>query len=494
MVKIYTRVFMSVNYVRKELQAIQKIYTLIRDCISGQFAVKGKGATYLPMPNAEDTSPENRARYNSYIERAVFYNVTARTLRGLVGQIFLHDPVVEVPILLQSVVDDANGEGVSLTQIAKRTVQQVLAYGRSGLFVDYPATAGGASRLELEQGYIRPTIEGYAPWDIINWRTISRGAKEVLSLIVLRESYVEKDDGFEETLGIRYRVLRLGQSVGNPFFAEYNDFYTVELWQSAEGKLGIAESYQPTDANGNLFNELPFTFVGAENNDSEIDNTPLCDIANLNIAHYRNSADYEESCFVVGQPTLAATGLTEEWVKNVLGGKLNFGSRGGISLPAGGDLKLLQAESNTMVFEAMELKERQMVALGAKLVEQKTVQRTATEANLEQASENSTLASSAKNVSAAYEWALGKCAEFTGATGPIKFELNTDFDLSAMSATDRAEVIKSWQAGAITFGEMRSVMKKAGIATEEDDVAKEEIAQDTADAMALESPVNEPTE
>lgn len=483
---------MSVNYIRKELQAVAKIYELIRDCIAGQFAVKAKKTTYLPQPNAQDDSLENQARYDAYIERSVFYNVTARTLRGLVGQVFLRDPVIELPAMLQIVNGDANGEGVSLTQIAKRTVHQVLAYGRSGLFVDYPATAGTASRLELEQGYIRPTIEGYSPWDIINWRTISRGAKEVLSLVVLRETYVSKDDGFEETLSTQYRVLRLGQSAGNPFFPEYNDFYTVEIWQSAEGKLGIAESYQPTDANGNLFDEIPFTFVGAENNDSEIDNAPLYDIAALNIAHYRNSADYEESCFIVGQPTPVFSGLTQEWVENVLKGVVPFGSRGGISLPVGGDAKLLQAEANTMVFEAMQLKERQMVALGAKLVEEKTVQRTATEADLEQASENSTLASSAKNVSAAYEWALGKCAEFVGASGTINFQLNTDFDLSAMSATERAEVVKSWQAGALTFGEMRGVMKKAGIATEEDDVAKEQIAQDTADAMALETVNNEP--
>lgn len=483
---------MSVNYIRKELQAVAKIYELIRDCIAGQFAVKAKGITYLPQPNADDTSLANQARYDAYIERSVFYNVTARTLRGLVGQVFLRDPVIELPAMLQIVNDDANGEGVSLTQIAKRTVGQVLAYGRAGLFVDYPATAGTASRLELEQGYIRPTIDGYAPWDIINWRTVSRGANEILSLVVLRETYVSADDGFEETLSTQYRVLRLGQSVDNPFFLMTNDFYTVEIWKSANGKFGIAESYQPTDANGNLFDTIPFTFVGAENNDSEIDNTPLYDLAALNIAHYRNSADYEESCFIVGQPTVVASGINEDWYKNVLGGTLAFGSRGGISLPAGGDAKLIQAESNTMVFEAMQLKERQMVAIGAKLVEQETVQRTATEANLEQASANSTLASSAKNVSAAYEWALGKCAEFVGASGTIKFELNTDFSLSAMSATERAEVVKSWQAGALTFEEMRGVMKKAGIATEDDAKAKEQIAQDTADAMALENVNNEP--
>ena len=40
---------MSVNYVRKELQAVAKIYELIRDCIAGQFAVKAKKRTTPQM-------------------------------------------------------------------------------------------------------------------------------------------------------------------------------------------------------------------------------------------------------------------------------------------------------------------------------------------------------------------------------------------------------------------------------------------------------------
>ena len=126
-----------------------------------------------------------------------------------------------------------------------------------------------------------------------------------------------------------------------------------------------------------------------------------------------------------------------------------------------------------------------MVALGAKLVEQATVQRTATEANIETASENSVLANSANNVSAAYEFALTKCAEFVGAHGEIVFQLNTDYNLATMDATERAEVVKSWQAGAITFEEMRTVQKRAGIAYEDDAKAKEQIAQDSASAMGL---------
>ena len=216
-------------------------------------------------------------------------------------------------------------------------------------------------------------------------------------------------------------------------------------------------------------------------------------MASINVAHYRNSADYEESCFIVGQPTPVLTGLTEEWVKDVLKGTVAFGSRGGIPLPVGGDAKLLQATENTMIKEAMEAKERQMVALGAKLVEQKQVQRTAFEAKVEATSEGSTLSSTAKNVQAAYVWALKWCAKFVGVPDTaITFELNTDFDIARMTPEERAQAIKEWQGGAITFEEMRAVLRKSGTATEEDEQAKTKIAAETAAAMALATPANVP--
>ena len=146
-----------------------------------------------------------------------------------------------------------------------------------------------------------------------------------------------------------------------------------------------------------------------------------------------------------------------------------------------------------MLKEAMDTKERQMVALGAKLVEQKEVQRTATEAQLESASEGSTLASATKNISAAFEWALKWAARWIGQPDAgVKFELNTDFDISRMPPEERQALMKEWQAGAITFEEMRTVLRKTGVATEPDATAKNKIAKDTADAMALAAVENVP--
>jgi hypothetical protein len=60
---------------------------------------------------------------------------------------------------------------------------------------------------------------------------------------------------------------------------------------------------QPKRGDGEAWNYIPFTFVGSVNNDETPDLPPLYDLAVLNVAHYRNSADYEESCYMVGQPT-----------------------------------------------------------------------------------------------------------------------------------------------------------------------------------------------
>ena len=47
-------------------------------------------------------------RYHQYKERAVFYNVVYRTLNGMTGQVFLREPVAELPNDLDAMVEDAD--------------------------------------------------------------------------------------------------------------------------------------------------------------------------------------------------------------------------------------------------------------------------------------------------------------------------------------------------------------------------------------------------
>jgi hypothetical protein len=502
----------SVKYTRDELNDLLLQYYLIRDCIEGEPAIKGyrgtsglggayngggsgtfsivpsKARLYLPMPNAHDQSPENIERYNAYVQRAVFYNVAARTLDGMVGQVYLIDPVYTLPKTLEDIIlEDADGQSLSLIQLSKRAVRYTAAFGRSGILTDYPPTDEPTSKKALADGDIRPIITVYPAWNIRNWRMKKRGVKTVLSMLVLREESTDlAADGFKINKTEKYRHLYLDDS--GP-----TDVYTVELHCcDGDGNTTDVDKFIPKDSKGKTFDTIPFTFIGSENNDAALDKPPLYDLCSVNIAHYRNSADYEESCYQCGQPTVVAIGLTEDWYKNVLKGQLSLGSRGGIPLPAGSSLDLVQAKENSMPFEAMKQKEDQMVAIGAKLVIQKRVQKTATEAIVDVSSEQSVLTNVADNVSTAFVFALKYAARFIGAAeDKITFVLNTEFELNRMTLDDISKLIAVWQKGAISFDEMRDAVRKSGLATLSNEDAKKAIGEEVALGLAT-GPVADP--
>ena len=448
----------------------------VNDCIKGERQVKKKKDIYLPKPNPSDVSAENETRYKQYLTRAVFYNVTARTLSGLVGQVFSKDPVLEVPPLLDSIIEDSDGSGVSLVQQSKCVLGHVLANGRAGLFVDYPTVEGVATRQDQLDGSIRPNILHYDAPSIINWRSERVGAKNRLTLIVLSETYVDSDDGFKEEIVEQFRVLRLVEGI-----------YQVQIYRRStaqgSGAYGLVEEFTPTSAQGVVLTEIPFQFIGWENNDEEPDLPPLYDLSVLNLAHYRNSADYEEASYIVGQPTPFMTGLDQSWVDDVLQGQIHLGSRAAVPLPEGGSMGLIQASANSMPKEAMDTKERQMVALGAKLVEQRNVQRTATEAGLENASETSVLASAANNTAEAFRKSLKWCMQFIGTDGEIEFELHTDFNIYKLDPQQQQALLSLWQNDVLTWDELRDNLKKASIAELPNDEARDIIEASALDGL-----------
>lgn len=463
-------------------------WEMISDCMAGQEAVKKRGTKYLPKPNADDTSTANDLRYEAYVTRALFFNVTANTISGLVGQVFNSDPVSEYPDELEPLWYDANGRGVTLIQQAKKAMVATLSLGRCGILVDFPGGAKNEegqprpfSRQEVIDGFARPTIQYYGATDIINWRYELNGAVSVLTMVVLVEDYIIKDDGFEIQRGQEARVLRL-----------VNGVYQVELWrrtdEKQEGPFSLYSTSTPTNAAGATFNYIPFYFIGAQNNDAQIDKPPMYDMAILNLGHYRNSADYEDSVYMVGQPTPYFAGLTKTWVDEVLKGEVRLGSRGAVPLPTGGSAGLIQAEPNTMVKEAMDQKEHQMVAIGAQLVEDKQVQRTLGEAKMETTVVVSTLTSCARNVSQAFENALIAAAQFASASvnpDKIIFNLSTDFAIAKISADERRQLLAEWQGGILSFTEARAQLRQSGIASLDDAVAKSEIDKDQESAIDL---------
>lgn len=500
----------NVTYIRNELSALLLIYEIIRDTLEGEPAIKGwlqsginissnaaafngaginpfttqavisRAKRYLPMPNESDASQANLERYKQYLTRAVYYNVTARTHSGLVGQVFLIDPVITLPTQLEPMLKDCDGEGLTFLQSSKKAVGYNLAHGRLGLYVDFPKTDTPVTQAQIASGEIKPMIKVIAPWNIRNWQTKVVNGKTILTCVVIQENVDSyEEDSFAVNTVEQYRCLELDSVTGN---------YTVTVYEPKDenGKTEYQEGQTiiPTDSKGMPFKYIPFTFVGAENNDVAVDKPPMYDMASLNIAHYRNSADYEESSYICGQPTPYITGLDAEWADKYFKGGIPFGSRGGIMLPPQATVGLLEATPNSIPLVAMQEKEQQMIALGAKLVFERRKSKTATQSVQDGSSETSVLTNVADNVSAGYEFAFIAAAQFVGAdTSEIEISLNTEFELTNMTPDELSKVIAMWQQGGITWPEMRDTVRKAGIANEDDEAAKKQIIQDRKDGL-----------
>lgn len=463
----------NVGFVRPEVLASAKRWKLVRDCLGGAEAVKAAGTTYLPKPKAHDTSDANNKRYSNYKERAIFYNVTRRTVDGWNGQVFSREPISRFDDKMDDLWYDVDGAGAALDQQAKIGLGSTMSYGGGGLLIDYPRTEGLLTVKDIADNNIRPTIHFYQPESIINWKMIKIGASYVPSMIVLSESAeVCGNDGFTTSYDQQCRVLRLRQRDGNYV-------YTIEVWKKSEEDVWyIAENYEMRGYDGNPVSRILFFPIGIAQNKFGCDLTPTYDLAVLNIGHYRNSADYEDSCFMVGQPTPVFAGLTTEWVEDVFKGEIELGSRAAVPLPVGGTAMLLQVNPNTMTMEAMKHKEAQMVALGARIIKDDSVSKTLGESQMDEAGDASILATAAKNVSAAYSRALQCCGYLMGIRGQkadFQYQLNTDFPAARLTPNERAQLILEWQAEAISQSEMRAGLRRGGIATMDDDKYREEV-------------------
>lgn len=448
----------KIDFVRPEVADRMAAYKLIGDCLEGEEAIKKAKTLYLPMPNPDDDSDANKKRYAAYLTRAQFYNVAQRTWRGLVGQAFQKDLVIEVDSLLEGLLTSVDGTDTTLEQQARRADGELLGKGRVGLLADFPRTEKPVSRAEMNAGKVSPTITLYTTEQIINWRLVRVGSRLVLTKLWLSET-AEIDDGAALTYEPRWRKFELIDGKCH-----------VTLYKAAEDGSGFdfadpnVGTVKVTDSKGEALSYIPFQVVGAENNDWSVDRPPMFDICSLNIGHYRNSADWEESCFVVGQPTPKVTGLTEDWYTRIMGKRINFGSRGGVPLPVGGDLDLVQANPNSMAAEGMKDKERRMLALGAKLLEQKQVQQTASEVRINYATELSVLGTISKNLASAYTTVLGWCGVFMGVTKPPKFEMGVDFDLGKLTSEELTAVAALFTGKLLSLSEARELLVKSGYA------------------------------
>jgi len=440
-----------------------------RDVFAGEDAVKAAGEKYLPRLDCQDDT-----EYNSYKKRASFFNASARTADGFVGLIFRREPTFKLPAgngvgdALAEFVEDADMLGTSLSAFAKNLVTEIINVGRAGTLIDW--------NNEAEQ---RAYAVAYSTENIINWHTERVNGRNVLSLVVLKETSqtpVAEDDPFEPEEIQQLRVLKLVPPQTPPDNQPADWSYQVEIWQflsdgqntsatrnRGKKKWKLTDTITPLRL-GKPLPLIPFIFHGPRHSLPDVDKIPLADIIAVNLDHYRLNADYKHGMHFTALPTAWVSGFD----KNA---SLRIGSSTAwVAETPGATAGYLEFHGQGLsTFErAMDRDEQLMAVLGTRMLEsQKRVGETAAAIELRQSGENSILNTVSLSISASltqvlrwvYWW--NSTETIPDAIGPdlVLASLNTDFSITGMSALEITALVAAWQAGAISQATMLDLFR-----------------------------------
>jgi len=403
----------------------------VRDCVKGNRAIKKAGEKYLPKLNGQ--SPE---AYQRYLKRVKFFGATGRTLDGLHGNVFRKAPEYtgKVSDTFIESLKDVDLKGTNIEQFVSNIISDLLPTNWGGVLVDYARGEEAESLAEAKEKGLKWYLKYYSAENIINWAYKVINGKERLSMVVLIEPYTVKEpnDIFTVKKYNLFRVLYLDEKTNKYKQDIYDE--QISFTEAREKEVTIL-------MNGNEMDEIPFyTMPG-----NEPEKSMLYDLAQLNIQHYQDTADYKHGLHYTAIPFLAAIGLRpelDETVNPPVPKSLIIGSDVVNYFPnedhtPGADVKYVEfgGQGLKAIADGITHTEGQMAITGAHIIaaEKKGVE-TAEALRIHRIGENGVLATFTRNISNSITLALRKKGEGDGEDinklNQWAVNFNTDYDIS----------------------------------------------------------------
>lgn len=477
---------MNPNQQRSDFSDYLELWNSIDDVVQGKDLHRHLRSLKRYMKNQEGIMADD-LRQREYENNAVFYNVTGYTLNGLIGTMFRKEASLVLPNVLVYIENNIDGKGNGIQQHSRKTASEVIKKGRCGLWVDYPEMETETSLADAE--LITATIHRFEAQQIISWRTRLIGSQMVLDQILLRyTTEVPKEDGYGFKDQEIILELKLVDDDGRLVYRT-QEFHRNTENEGADAWVAQDEK-TPRNRNGESINYIPFIFCGSENNDPAIDHPPLADMAKLNIAHYRNSADYEDNVWYAGQTQPWMSGATEEFYDMIEKHEIRIGSRILFPVPEGQTFGFATPDPNPQSRQAMLDKVEMMIGIGARFITPGGAAKTAYEAESDREVSHSILSTIADNISRAYTTCLIWMMDFMpdSPESEILFEIDSDFSDVGSTPQLLAAWVKSYLDGAVPQDQYINWMQRQGYfdATEDPEMIAERLNSEGED------PINPP--
>jgi len=432
-----------------------------RDARKGSKAIKDAGDTYLPRlesqelsnPASDKTSFEKNTAFNKYKDRAIWYGATGQTVETFVGMIFAkpltysaNNKEIEKSLTQSDIIKYATQNDESFPALMKTCADEMLTVNRVGILEDFPelvdenGNVKQMTQLEFEKAGLTSYSVVYTAEQIINWGVTTHKGKKIESFYVLEENWLDYSESItkpEERK--RWRILLLENLNGILMYKQ------VVVKATVEGNKVESITYPLKD--GSPFEYIPFWVLSVYGNQIDVVREPeILDLVEMNIGHYRNSADYENEMHYVSIKTAIFPGWDSETYGNpVLGGAL--------ASPPEQTPFILEASGKSGIAEEMGKKEERMAILGAQMLANKgRYVQAAKTAEIQGQGESGILGSLAATLEEFFsviltlklQWSINKDIEATVA-------LNKEYMKNTVAPEMMKDLVSAVQSGKMSF-------------------------------------------
>lgn len=394
-----------------------------QDCLEGSNTIKRYSFDYLPHPSmADKTSEQQQARYLQYLSGAEFDGFPDLTLRGWLGKMQISQSTIDVPTAIDYLVQNADGDGTSLTGAIESSASAVLKFKYQLLLADYKGLSdvelSKLSIADIEKLDARATIKQYTRESLVNWNYKRINGVMQLSFAMLREDGTEFDEASMSHSDVEaYLILGLDDQ----------GYYQQKMVKGDKGDKSYVK------VNGKVLQWIPAQIIC----DEELTAGklpcglglifPICETA---LYRYRASADYKEA-----MRYLIPTTFTRGWKQGDMeifkdvNGRDYIATGPGFTnnLPGSIDVKIESANTELEGFERyFDANADKVRALGGIFRSNEESKATATEADIDSSEQNAMLESVASQSEKAWRRVISYCAMFEGLWQPDAVETNID--------------------------------------------------------------------
>lgn len=425
--------------VRTESAAVSSMmeqWPMIRAIVAGTSAMRAAGEKFLPRwPN------EDQESYKSRLSVATLYPAFARTVSVMASKPFSKNIVFseDTPPNILEWSENIDLQGRNLHAFASDVMNDCIAYGVSGVLVDYPKADGVHTKADEKATGVRPYFTRYAPGTVLGWRVEKRAGADVLIQLRLLETVVEHDGEFGEKVVEQVRVLYQG---------------AWQVFRKIEGK----EDWFLFDEGTTTINEIPFVFFYGLRKTIGVGESPLLELAYQNVEHWQSGSDQQTILHVARVPILTIIGADDDT-------QITVGASSAVKLPVGANMMFVEHSGAAIAAGRESIKdlEERMRQTGAELLVFKPGLTTATQVTSENEANKCTL----QRISEVFEDSLDQCLQFmaawVGESEGGHVSLFNDFGAASLSDASAQLLLQANQSGKLSDESLVSEWKRRGI-------------------------------